>query len=79
MSSGQAYAERGLEDYKRLCAKFNVRVYKWSMHHHYELQRREAREDGERIAEANADNVRRYLQEATNAQLRGELKRRGLK
>lgn len=80
MSSGQAAAADEAQDYKRLCLKYSV-PGRCGRQHYEALARREAREDKARIAAANADNadnVRRYLQEATDAQFQAEMKRRGL-
>lgn len=79
MSSGQAYAADEARDYERLCSKYGEKMRDSSRHHLEQLQCREANENEMRTAKANANNVERYLRDATNRQLRNELNRRGLK
>lgn len=78
-SHGAGAIEDDEREYAILRIKYNEGRQSNERRHLRELQTRKAKEDIARIAAANADNVQRYLREATNKELRAELARRGLK
>lgn len=78
-SHGAGAVEDDEREYAELRSRYGVRRHVDECRHLRELQLRKAKDDAVRIKAANADNVQRYLREATSKELRAELARRGLK